>query len=87
MKFKAYQQSNGTYFVNLYKKDGKQYGQPFSNKLEAEQFALIRTMQFHQDQLEAAWKALDASVLSRDSVGNPILEGDETSTEMGDLLC
>jgi len=86
MKFKAYQEPKGTYFVNLYKVKGQQKGRRFENKLEAEQFAMIKTIEHHQYQLEQAWIKLDKSA-TRHELGLPILEGDDTSTNLGDLLC
>ena len=86
MKFKAYKEKAGTYFVNLYKKAGVQKGRRFENKLEADQFAMIETIQYHQHQLELAWLKLDDSATKHES-GLPILEGYEHSTTLGDLLC
>ena len=86
MKFKAYKEKSGTYFVNLYKKAGVQKGRRFESKLEAEQFAMMQTIAYHQQQLESAWLKLDESA-TRHELGLPVLEGEETPTTLGDLLC
>lgn len=87
MKFKAYKEKSGTYFVNLYKKAGVQKGRRFESKLEAEQFAMIETIQYHQEQLTRAWLKLEDSATKHNSVGEPIFEGEDTPTSLGDLLC
>ena len=86
MKFKAYKEKSGTYFVNLYKKDGVQKGRRFENKLESEQFAMTQTITYHQEQLTKAWVKLQDSA-KQDSIGNVYLEGEDTPTSLGDLLC
>ena len=87
MKFKAYKEQKGTYFVNTHKVKGSQKGRRFESKLEAEQFALMETMQYHQNKLDAAWFALKDSAISLNSMDEPMLEGFEHYTSKGDLLC
>lgn len=55
-----------------------------SNKLKAEQTAGIMSLQWHQDQIEKIWSAICDSA---DGNYEPMLEGYDSPTSLGDLLC
>lgn len=58
-----------------------------ASKLEAEQRAIIMTMQWHQDQMYKAWDALKEAAITDAHEENVRLYGDEGFSSMADLLC
>lgn len=59
MKFKAYQEKSSTWFVNTHKTKGKQFGKRFETEIEAKQFALIKTHDYHIQQMDKAYLELE----------------------------
>ena len=59
VKYKAYKQQSGTWFVNTYKQAGQQYGKVFATEQEAREFALMESHSYYQDQMDKAWKELE----------------------------
>ena len=87
MKFKVTTESTGKFFVNTFKKGGKQYGKRFDTEQEATEFALIESIKFYEQAKYEAWAEL-RKACPNNVYGDAVrLTGESDYTTLGDICC
>ncbi len=85
MKFKAYQEQAGSWFVNTHKVGKVQKGRRFEAEQEAREYALMQSHGFYQAQMNKAWAELQ-SICPQNSMGEIKLTENDYFTNQGDMM-
>lgn len=87
MKYKAYKEKNkNTWFVNLRKVNGVQRGKRFNNELEAKQFAIIQSFNYHLTSMDNAFSEL-SKISEKNDNGEIKPIGYECFGTQSDFMC
>lgn len=90
MKYKAYQEKAGTWFVATYITKTTNRGKRFESELEAKQYALIESLVYYsQKKTDDAWDELvKICDQNEDGINDEIKPiGYECYVNQGDMLC
>ncbi len=54
MRYAAYKETKGTWFINTHKVGGQQYGKRYDTEQEAKQEAALKSMYYYQTMMDNA---------------------------------
>lgn len=87
MKFNAYQEPTGTWFVKTFKKAGVQYGKRFATEQAAKEYALLETIKYYEREKYEAWLTLK-NMCPNNVYGDAVrLTGESDYTTLADIIC
>ncbi len=89
MKYKAYEEKAGTWFVNTVKIKGTQRGRRFATEYEAKEYALLESHDYYREQMNKSWRELSKLVPeeNKNDMDEIKLTGSDHYINQSDLMC